>query len=129
MKWIDAFMCFRQQRVVVNGIKSDWSTIVSGVTQRIVLCPLLFSLHINDITSYIESKIRLFADNCVCYCEIKNKEDTLKLQKDIDCLSSLARKRGVRFQPVNFNMMQLTKKLKKSRLYELENGHANLTTN
>ena len=110
MKWIDAFICFRQQRAVVNGIKSDWSTIVSGVTQSIVLCPLLFSLHINDITSYIESKIRLFADNCVCYCEIKNEKDTLKLQKDIDCLSSLARKRDVRFQPVNCNMMQLTKK-------------------
>ena len=25
MKWIDAFLCFRQQRVVVNGVlKSDW---------------------------------------------------------------------------------------------------------
>ena len=24
MKWIDSFLCFRQQRVVVNGVKSDW---------------------------------------------------------------------------------------------------------
>ena len=24
LKWIDSFLCFRQQRVVVNGIKSDW---------------------------------------------------------------------------------------------------------
>ena len=24
LKWIDSFLCFRQQRVVVNGAKSDW---------------------------------------------------------------------------------------------------------
>ena len=45
---------------------------------------LLFSLYINDITSVIESEIRLFADDCVCYREIKNEEDTVKLQRDID---------------------------------------------
>ena len=83
MKWIDAFLCFRQQRVVVNGVKLDWAPVVSGVPQGTFLDPLLFSLHINDIMSDIESEIRLFADNCVCYREIKDIEDTLKLQKDI----------------------------------------------
>ena len=44
---------------------------------------------INDITADIESEIRLFADDCVCYREIKDKGDTLKLQRDIDssCMS------------------------------------------
>ena len=35
---------------------------------------------INDITEDIDSELRLFADNCVCYHEIKNREDTMKLQ-------------------------------------------------
>ena len=65
IKWIDAFLCYKQQRVVVNGVKSDWAPVVSGVPQGTVLGPLLFSLHINDITSDIESEIRLFADDCV----------------------------------------------------------------
>ena len=69
---------------MVNGVKSDRAPVVSGVPQGSVLGPLLFSLHINDITSDIESEIRLFADDCVCYREIKNVEDTVKLQKDID---------------------------------------------
>ena len=76
------FLCYRQQRV--NGVKSDWAPFVSGVQQGTVLGPLLFSLHINDITAYIESAIRFFGDDCVCYREIKDKEDTLKLQWDID---------------------------------------------
>ena len=54
----------------------------------------LFSapLHINDITADIESEIRLFADDCVCYREIKDNEDTLKLQRDIARLGNWARK-------------------------------------
>ena len=83
---------------------------MSGVPHGTVLGPLLFSLYINDISADIESEIRLFADDCVCYREIKNEEDTLKLQRDIDRLGSWARKWGMRFQPVKCNMMQLTNK-------------------
>ena len=60
--------------------------------------------------SDIESEIRIFADDCACYREIKDIEDTLKLQKDIDRLGIWARNWGMRFQPVKCNMMQLTKK-------------------
>ena len=110
VKWIDSFLCFRKQRVVVNEVKSDWSPVWSGVPQDTVLGPLLFSLYMNDISSDIESEIRLFADDCVCYHEIKDKEDTMKLQRDIDRLGSWARKWGMRFQPVKCNIMQLTRK-------------------
>ena len=65
LKWIDSFPCFRQQRVVINGVTSDWAPVLSGVPQGTVLGHLLFSLYINDITSNIESEIRLFADDCV----------------------------------------------------------------
>ena len=107
---MDSFLCFRKQRVVVNGVKSDWAPVLSGVPQGTVLGPLLFFLYINDISSDIVSEIRLFADDCVCYREIKDEEDTIKLQRDIDRLGSWARKWGMRFQPVKCNMMQLTRK-------------------
>ena len=84
--------------------------VLSGVPQGTVLSPLLFSLYINDISTDIDSEIRLSADDCVCYREIKDTEDTLKLQKDIDQLGCWERKWGMRFQPVKCNMMQITRK-------------------
>ena len=94
----------------MNGVKSDWAPVMSVVPQGTVLGPLFFSLYINDISSDIESEIRIFADDCVCYREIKDEENTMKLQRAIDLLGSLARKWGMRFQPVKCSMMQLTRK-------------------
>ena len=86
----------------------SWSPVVFSLGPKNIVSQ--FSLHINDIMSDIESEIRLFADDCVCYREIKDIEDTLKLQNDIDRLGIWARKWGMRFQPVKCNMIQLTKK-------------------
>ena len=83
---------------------------MSGVPQGTVLGPLLFSLYINDISTDIDSEMRLYADDCVCCRKIKDTEDTLKLQKDTDQLGCWARKWGMRFQPVKCNMMHITRK-------------------
>ena len=109
LKWIDSFLCYRQQRAVVNGAKTNWALVLSGVPQGTVLGLLLFSLYIN-ISTDTDSEISLFADDCVCFREIKDTEDTLNLQKDIDQLGCWARKWGMRFQPVKCNMMQITRK-------------------
>ena len=58
LKWTDFFLCFRQ-RVVVNGVKSDWAQFC-GLSPRALLGPLLFSLYINDLTKDIESEIKTF---------------------------------------------------------------------
>ena len=62
------------------------STSNSRVPQGTVLGPLLFLLYINDIKQNINSKIRLFADDCVLYREINEKLDCLELQQDLQKL-------------------------------------------
>ena len=74
--WIESFLCNGQQRIVVNGAKSQLTLVLSGVPQGTVLGPLLFSLYINGIMVGIESEIRLFADECDCCRQIYSIEDT-----------------------------------------------------
>ena len=109
LRWIDSFLCYRTQWAVVNW-NSEWAPVLSGVLQGTVLGPLLFSLYINDISSDIDSEITLFADDYVCNHEIRDTDDSVKLQKNIDRLGCWARKWGMRFQPVKCNVMQITRK-------------------
>jgi hypothetical protein len=46
--------------------------------------PTLFLAYINDIWRNVESKIRLFSDDCIIYREIINIKDIEKLQTDLD---------------------------------------------
>lgn len=86
LPWINNFLTKRHQRVVVDGESSQQSPVESGVPQGTVLGPLLFLVFINDLPSNLSSLIRLFADDCILYREIKNKDDSEALQADINRL-------------------------------------------
>ena len=62
-------MCF--QNVVLDGQASDHVPTLSGVSQGSVLGPVLFLIFINDISDNIRFSVRLFADDCVLYRNIK----------------------------------------------------------
>ena len=81
-------------RVVVEGEHSDNAHVDSGVPQSTVLGPLLFLCHINDLPECVKSHVRLFADDCLLYREIKSQQDHRTLQEDIKSLDSLDRQMG-----------------------------------
>jgi hypothetical protein len=55
----------------------------------VVLGPLLFLCQINDLPECVKSQVRLFADDCLLYRQIKNREDHILLQNDLTCMMSL----------------------------------------
>ena len=76
---------------------------VSGVPQVTVLSPLLFLLHINDLPSVV------FADDCLIYINIKNKEDQIALQKDLNLLENWGNTWGMRFNAAKCNIMRVSR--------------------
>jgi len=84
--WFTSFLTDRSQRVLVDGESSDERPVTSGVPQGSVVGPVLFLLFINDIANDLDCRVRLFADDCLVYREIKAPEDALKLQADLNRL-------------------------------------------
>ena len=85
-QWIISFLRNRSQRVLVDGDMSQLNPVISGVPQGTVLGPILFLIYINDISDNIDSTVRLFADDCLVYREIKSVEDCQILQRDLDTI-------------------------------------------
>ena len=99
LEWIRSWLTTRRQKVVVDGERSSEVPVKSGVPQGTVLGPLMFLLFVNDIGRNISSKLRLFADDTLLYREIKNKEDTSKLQQDLNTLEKWSKTWQMRFNP------------------------------
>ena len=84
-------------KVVIDGEESEEVTVDSGVPQGTVLGPLLFLCHINDLPDSVKSTVRLFADDCLLYRNIKTQRDHTLLQQDLVSLEKWAKDWGMRF--------------------------------
>ena len=67
--------------------------------------PHINLLHINDLPSAVSSKVRLFTDDCLIYRNIKNKEDQIALQKDLNLIENW----GMRFNAAQCNIMRVSR--------------------
>ena len=77
-------------------------------TSMQVLGPLLFLTYINDLPNNTHSSIRLFADDCVLYREIKNESDSQELKKDLNSLMKWEYDWQMHFNPQKCFVMRLT---------------------
>ena len=80
LEWIKSFLSGKKQTVVVNGVKSVISDVLSVVPQGSVMGPLLIFIYINDVVSVVKSPALLLVDDIKTFCPIVNRLSALQLQ-------------------------------------------------
>ncbi|XP_077989646.1 uncharacterized protein LOC144443981 [Glandiceps talaboti] len=108
LTWINSFLSIRKQRVIVNGSKSEWSQVLSGIPQGSVLGPALFICFINDLPDSIMHSICLmFADDTKVYRTVESVQDCQLLQEDIDNLTDWSDLWQLKFNATKCKIMHI----------------------
>ena len=104
-------------------------SVSSGVPQGTVLGPLMFLLYINDIGDQIspDTRIKLFADDCILFRHIHGDNDQVQLQKDLDSLKEWSSTWQMKFNPSKCQTMQVTRS-RKSRAFSYSMHGVNLSS-
>jgi len=110
LKWFEDYLTGRLQAVVIQGRKSTYGRVCSGVPQGSVLGPLLFLVYINDIVTDIKSVIKLFADDTSLYLSLNDvNARTQILNADLTKIALWAEKWKVNFNNLKTDLMTLSR--------------------
>ena len=110
--------------VLLEGESSETSPVQSGVPQGSVLGPLMFLIFINDLPEYVSaSNVRLFADDCVLYRQIRNQEDANTLQNDLNGLQQWEADWQMEFHPQKCQLLRVTTKRNTIKANYTIHGH------
>lgn len=88
--WVTSYLLNRKQYVEIEGSRSRFLDVFSGVPQGSVLGPVLFNIYINDLAEAIDTSVsvKLFADDCILFKVINSTADQQVLNRNIGNLEA-----------------------------------------
>ena len=112
LNWYKDFLSQRQQRVVINGVASDWLSVTRGVPQGSLLGPLLFSIYVNDMPSVVRSAVlNMYADDTTVYTTGKCPTHVAQcLTNELEHLSTWCQANHLRINPAKTAAMFLCRR-------------------
>ena len=124
-RWIADFLQDWKQAVVVDGAKSDFVAVISGVPQGSVLGPSLFLVYINDLPGTVSSPVPLFADDTAIYRPITSGQDQTQIQNDLQQLETWEKSWDMSFYPRKCTTLPVISPMRMKKLlrpsYQLHN--------
>ena len=115
LQWIKQFLLNRFQTVVVEGEKSSFRLVLSGVPQGTVLGPIFFIIYINDQLDVLRSSDgRIFADDTKLISHIGDVIAQMLLQDDLNNVVIWSMKNNMELNGDKFEVLNYS--LNKSRL-------------
>ena len=114
VRWVENYLQDRSQFVEINGEKSQWIPVTSGIPQGSVFGPLLFLIYINDLPENVNSTVYMYADDTKIYREIKSEYDQGILQRDLENLKTWSDRWLLKFHPSKVTTLRLGNIMKRN---------------
>ena len=117
LAWFTNYLQDRKFRVVMEGVRSEWSNVTRGVPQGSILGPLLFTLFVNDLPNAVEKcTVNLFADDTSIYTSDSDpKRVSNILEEDLGRVAKWIVANGLKMNVAKTQLMVLSKKSDKRR--------------